>query len=137
MRTAIDTNVLSALWSTERFASNVARDLGYAKSEGGLVIGAPVYAELFAHPKATETFVDNFLLDTGIVVDFDLKKPTWLEAGRRFASYARRRRRSSNGEPRRLLTDFIIGAHAVTQADRLMTLDAKRYERDFPELKLI
>lgn len=137
MRTAIDTNVLSALWSKEPFAFDVARDLGDAKSEGGLVIGAPVYAELLAHPKATEVFVDSFLSDTGIVVDFDLKKLVWLEAGRRFARYARRRRRSSQPEPRRLLADFIIGAHALTQADRLMTLDPKPYGRDFPELKLI
>jgi len=36
-----------------------------------------------------------------------------------------------------LLVDFLIGAHALVQADRLMTLDAKRYQRDFPELKII
>ena len=36
------------------------------------VIGAPVYAELLAHPKATEAFVSNFISDTGIVLDFEL-----------------------------------------------------------------
>jgi predicted nucleic acid-binding protein len=38
---------------------------------------------------------------------------------------------------KRLLADFIIGSHALAQADRLMTLDPKRYRQDFPELKLI
>ena len=38
--------------------------------------------------------------------------------------------------PKRLLADFIIGSHALAQADRFMTLDPKRYERDFPEPKL-
>lgn len=54
MRTAIDTNVLSALWSREKLAADVAKKLGNAKIEGGLVIGAPVYAELLAHTKATK-----------------------------------------------------------------------------------
>jgi len=137
MRTAIDTNVLSALWSKEPLASQVARNLGDARAEGGLVVGAPVYAELLAYPKATESFVNGFLADTGIVVDFEFQQPVWLEAGRRFARYAKRRRRSAHQRPKRLLADFIIGSHALAQADRFMTLDPKRYKRDFPELKLI
>jgi predicted nucleic acid-binding protein len=137
MRTAIDTNVLSALWSKEPPASDIARSLGNAKTEGGLVVSAPVYAELLAYPKAAESFVNDFLADTGIAVDFEFQQHTWLEAGRRFARYAKRRRRSDLHGPKRLLADFIIGSHALGQADRFMTLDPKRYERDFPELKLI
>ncbi len=137
MRTAIDTNVLSALWSKEPLAPDIARNLGNAKTEGGLVVGAPVYAELLAYPKATESFVNGFLADTGIDVDFEFQQSLWLEAGRRFARYARRRRRTAHHGPRRLLADFIIGSHALTQADRLMTLDPKRYKQDFPELKLV
>lgn len=137
MRTAIDTNVLSALWSKEPLALQAARNLGNARTEGGLVVGAPVYAELLAHPKATESFVNSFLADTGIVVDFEFQQRVWLEAGRRLARYAKRRRRSTRQGPRRLLADFIIGSHALAQADRFMTLDPTRYKRDFPELKLI
>lgn len=137
MRTAIDTNVVSALWSKEPLILKIVSKLGDAKREGGLVIGAPVYAELLAYPKATESFVNSFLADTGIAVDFDFQQSVWLEAGKRFARYATRRRGSGDGEPRRLLTDFFIGSHALAQADRLMTLDPKRYQRDFPELKLV
>jgi predicted nucleic acid-binding protein len=137
MRTAIDTNVLSALWSKEPLASDIAKNLGNAKSDGGLVVGAPVYAELLAYPKATESFVNGFLADTGIDVDFEFQQRVWLEAGRRFARYAKRRRRIAQQGPRRLLADFIIGSHALAQADRLMTLDPKRYKQDFPELRLI
>src|ERR1700730_18482753 len=104
MRTTIDTNVLSALWSKEPLASNRARHLGYAKAEGGLVVGAPVYAELLAYPKATESVVNGFLAVTGIDVDFEFQQRVWLEAGRRFARYAKRRRRTAAG-PRRLLAD--------------------------------
>ena len=134
MRTAIDTNVLSALWSGEPSAQGIAQRLGAAKSEGGLVISPVVYAELLAHPKATEAFLADFLETTRIAIDFSLSKAVWLEAGRRFARYAHRRRASTNEGPKRLLADFVIGAHALTEADRLMTLDPLRYEKDFPEL---
>src|SRR5467141_4221295 len=118
MRTAIDTNLLSARWSKEPLASDIAKNLGNAKTDGGLVVGAPVYAELLAYPKDTESFVNGFLADTGIDVDFEFQQRVWLEAGRRFARYARRRRRTAHHGPRRLLADFIIGSHALTQADR-------------------
>jgi predicted nucleic acid-binding protein len=137
MRTAIDTNVLSALWSKERSASDIARNLGDAKTEGGLVVSGPVYAELLADPKATESFVNDFLADTGIAVDFAFQESVWVEAGRRFARYAKRRQRSAGQGAMRLLADFIIGSHAMVHADRFMTLDPKRYARDFPELKLV
>jgi predicted nucleic acid-binding protein len=137
LRTAIDSNVLSALWSRESIASGAEESLGRAQAEGGLVVSAPVYAELLAHPKITESLLNGFLADTAIDVDFELGRDVWLDAGRRFAIYAKRRRRVTHDNPKRLLADFIIGSHALTHADRLMTLDAKRYERDFPELKLI
>ncbi|PYT70986.1 MAG: hypothetical protein DMG39_14185 [Acidobacteria bacterium] len=98
-------------------------------------MGAPVYAELLAHPKATESFVNGFLADTGIDVDYEFQQSVWLEAGRRFARYARRRRRTARHGPKRLLADFIIGSHALKQADRLMTLDPKRYKTRFSGIK--
>lgn len=137
MRTAIDTNVISALWSSEAVAGNTAVILDSAKKAGGLVVSPAVYAELLAYPRMKEKLADQFLEDTGILADFDLPRAVWIDAGRRFARYAERRRASAREGPRRLLVDFLIGAHALAQADRLMTLDPKRYERDFPELKLI
>jgi predicted nucleic acid-binding protein len=137
MRTAIDTNVISCLWSSTPLAAQMATLLGRASNEGGLVVCGPVYAELLAHPNATEQFVDEFLTTTGIVVDCLLDEKIWREAGRRFAAYANRRRRSGGGSPKRLLVDFLIGAHASLCADRLMTLDRDRYAQDFPRLRMI
>ncbi|MBV9158026.1 MAG: PIN domain-containing protein [Acidobacteriaceae bacterium] len=137
MRTAIDTNVISALWSDERSAREIASQLREAHAEGGLIISAPVHSELVAHPKATEVFVDEFLSATRIAIDFDLEERIWREAARRFARYAQRRRHSAGNTAKRLLADFIIGAHALARADRLMTLDPVRYVRDFPDLKLM
>jgi hypothetical protein len=137
VRTALDTNVLSALWSSEPTASRVAVQLEQAHIQGGLVISAPVYAELLAHPSVSPRFVDEFLVETGIAVDFDLGEPVWRQAAKSFAAYVERRRRSRGGPPKRLLVDFIVASHALLRADRLMTFDATRYEHDFPKLRLI
>jgi predicted nucleic acid-binding protein len=135
VRTAIDTNILSALWSHE--PATIPQQLGNARNHGALLISPVVYAELLAYPRATETFVDGFLSDTGIMVDFQMEWAVWVDAGRRFARYAEQRRKSGQGEPKRLLADFLIGSHALLQADRLMSLDTTRYKRYFPELKLV
>jgi hypothetical protein len=137
MRTAIDTNIISAVWSGEPPAVKIAEILARLSRAGGLTVAAPAYAELLAYPGATPEFVDGFLDSTGAVVDFRLDEAIWREAGRRFARYATRRRSSRAGTPRRLLVDFVIGAHALLRADRMLTLDVPLYSRDFPELKII
>jgi predicted nucleic acid-binding protein len=137
VRTALDTNILSALLSNEPPAQSISIRLSQAYSEGGLVICAPVHVELSAHPLAKPGLVDAFLEDVGIVVDFFLTEDVWRLAGKSFATYATRRRRSAGGSPRRLLVDFVIAAHAVLKADQLMTLDAAPYEQYFPQLRVI
>jgi hypothetical protein len=108
-----------------------------ARSEGGLVICAPVYCELLAYPSATRQFVQEFLGETGILVDFLLDEEVWQRAADSFVTYAKRRRRSRGGSPKRMLVDFVVAAHALLRADRLMTLDASRYRQDFPKLHII
>lgn len=137
MRTAIDTNIISAIWSSEPLADRATVKLGEAKSEGALIISPAVFAELLAYPTATEAFVRGFLHATGISIDFKLEEAVWIEAGRRFARYSGRRRRTAGEGPKRLLADFLVGAHALVQAERLLTLDPKRYRQDFPELRLM
>jgi predicted nucleic acid-binding protein len=108
--------------------------LGQSRNAGGLVICGAVYAELLAHPKATAAFVDGFLAATEVQVEFELDEAVWRDLARRFAAYAERRRRSSGHSAKRLLVDFMIGAHALHRADRLITLDVSRYRVDFPDL---
>jgi hypothetical protein len=137
MRTALDTNILSALWSGEPLGARIATRLGEARAQGGLVICAPVFAELLAHPSVTPDFVEEFLRETGIAVDFNLDEIVWRHSTKGFAAYAHRRRRSGGDSPKRLLVDFVIASHALLHADRLMTLDAKRYSQDFSTLRIV
>ena len=137
MRTALDTNVLSALWSGEPSARGIDSALFKARSQGGLVICAPVYCELLAHPSATRRFVQGFLDETGVFVDFLLDAQVWKRAADAFVAYAERRRRSQGGSPKRMLIDFVVAAHTLFSADRLMTLDGSRYHQDFPRLQIV
>lgn len=138
MRTAIDTNIISALWTGEPHADGVRVALLRARDEGSLVISPIVYAEISAHPRVTPRLVDRFLSETGIEADFIMSEPAWREVASRFSRYAKRRRASRGGSSKRLLADFMIAAHALVQADRLLTFDSgAAYQRDFPELSLL
>jgi hypothetical protein len=136
MKTALDSNIISSLWSNEPSAGLISSRLIQARREGSLQLSPIAYSELFAHPGVLESAIEPFLAEIGIMVDFEIGTETWAEAGRRFAKYADRRRRSDGGVARRLVADFVVGAHALLQADRLMTMDT-RYRRDFPELNLL
>jgi predicted nucleic acid-binding protein len=137
MRTALDTNVLSAILDGQPEAHALVAKLGEARTTGSILVCGAVFAEAMAHPRATEESVRRFLREVDVEIAFELGEAVWAEAGRRFAGYAARRRDSSGGVARRLLADFIVGAHALVEADQLMTLDQGRYARDFPELKLV
>jgi predicted nucleic acid-binding protein len=137
MRTALDTNILSPIWSAAPSAATLAARLSKVRAEGALVISAPVFVELSAVPGLNAQTVRKALAETAIAIDLDLEEDVWMLAASSFAAYATRRRRSGGSPPKRLLPDFIIPSHALLQADRLMTLDASRYAMDFPNLRLI
>jgi predicted nucleic acid-binding protein len=137
MTTAIDTNVVIALWDKEVALSSAAQAaLEAAFKRGTLVVAAPVFCELVAAPGRTEVFVDSFFEDTGIAVDWELEESVWRLAGRAFQSYAERRRKQRDAGTRRILADFLIGAHAQTRGYRLLTLDEHLYRAAFPRLTI-
>jgi predicted nucleic acid-binding protein len=136
VRSAVDSNVIVALWSSEPTAARMATLLRDARGAGPLVISAPVWAELHAAPGASEAFVARFLTDTGIDADLDLGEAVWRRTAMAYAAYATRRRESAGGEPKRLLVDFLVGAHAHEHADRLLTLDPQRYRSAFGDLRI-
>ena len=137
MTTAIDTNVIIALWEHDPILRGSAREaLESAFEKGALVVAAPVFAELMAANR-TEAFLDSFFEDCGIRIDWLLDEDVWRLAGRAFAAYGARRRRHGAPGPRRILADFLIGAHAVRLGCPLMTMDRRLYRTAFPELVLL
>ena len=138
MITAIDTNIITALWN-EDDALNLRAKGALATVFGGgkLVISGVVYAELMAAPDRTEAFLDQFCEETRIGVEWELAEGVWRAAGRAFQSYAARRRKQKETGPRRLLADFLIGAHALVNGYALLTLDEGMYRTAFPRLRIV
>jgi predicted nucleic acid-binding protein len=137
MTTAIDTNVIVALWNKDDIQNRAAQKaLEERQERGGLVICGAVYAELLAAPGRTEVFVDGFCEETGIGVEWELGEKVWRAAGVAFQSYAARRRKQKGAEPRRILADFLIGAHALVNGYKLLTLDGGMYRASYPRLMI-
>lgn len=138
MTTAVDTNVIVALWNADDALNSLARTaLDKALDRGNLVIAAPVFAELLAAPLRNEAFLDSFCRETGISVDWNLNEPIWRLAGHTFRQYAERRRKQGDSGARRILADFLIGAHAQQNGYRLLTLDDRLYRAAFPRLAIV
>jgi predicted nucleic acid-binding protein len=138
MTTAIDTNVLVALWTDEDALNLVAQKaLDQAHSHGGLAVSGAVYAELLAEPERNEEFVDRFFAEVGIAVEWECSEQIWRSAGDAFQKYAERRRKQKGAEPRRILADFLIAAHALVSGYKLLTLHEQPYQTAFPRLAII
>ncbi len=137
MTTAIDTNVIVALWDAEdtlHYAARAALDKAF--DQGALVMSGLVYAELMAAPGRTQAFLDDFCAATSIEVEWHLGEKVCRAAGAAFQAYAARRRKQRTPGARRILADFMIGAHALISGYKLLTLDAGIYAASFPMLSI-
>ena len=138
MNTALDTNIIVALWDSDQALSSAVQSaLDGALGHGNLLVAASVFAELMAFPGRSEAFLDSFFNDTGIQIEWNLDEAVWRIAGRAFQTYAARRRKHRDSGPRRILADFLIGAHALERGFSLLTLDDRLYRAAFPHLRIL
>jgi predicted nucleic acid-binding protein len=139
MTSSIDTNVLVALLDERYNVKSAAKDLiGAARALGGLLICGCVFAELMAGPRRTEADIEGRLRHERILVDWNMGEAVWRLAGERYKQHCARRRERGSPEDgtRRILTDFIIGSHAVVNGCEMVTFDQRLYAAAFPELRL-
>ena len=89
-----------------------------------------MYAELSSQFEARE-LLDEILERNQIAVEAVTRQAAF-NAGRIFGSYRRR-----GGKRDRIITDFLIGSHAATNADRLLSRDRGFFRRYFENLIII
>ncbi len=138
-RTAVDTNVFIALFLGDDETTPWAQHaLEEAATRAVLSVAPVVYAELVAGGRSPER-LEAFLSEKGIEVDWEIGEQVWRTAGSRYGSYARdRKRRSGDPGPRRILADFLVGAHALYLGGRtLLTTDKRIFANYFSELRII
>ncbi len=129
MITAVDTSVLLDVFlPDERFGERSKEWLRAAYDAGAIVVSDIAYAEL------VPAFRDRSALD-GALREINaqvspLNTAMAYEAGLRWWRY-----RQSGGPRERIITDFLIGAHAFSVAEAFLTRDRGFYETYFPELK--
>lgn len=131
MITAVDTNVLfDVLTGDPRFGNRSARALREAAGQGAVVACDVVWAETSGFYESAE---DMLVAMDGLGVGFrSVGQTTAMRAG-----LVWRRYRAEGGSRSRMVADFLIGAHAVLEADRLLTRDRGFFRRYFNELVII
>jgi predicted nucleic acid-binding protein len=131
MITAIDTNILlDVLLPNEEFCEASLGAVQEAATAGSLVVCDLVYAELCIHFSSRRE-CDGFLESSEVRVE-PLTGDAHFLASRAWRVY-----RKQGGKRTRILADFLIGAHAQTQATRLLSRDRGFYRRLFPSLDLL
>jgi predicted nucleic acid-binding protein len=131
MITAVDSNILlDILTGTEPQASASATALLEAQQEGAVVASDVVWAETAAWFESAEAHA-TAMSDLGVVYDAPGHRSAAL-GGRVW-----RADRSEGGTRTRLVPDFLIGAHASSQADRLLSRDRGFFRSYFTDLQVV
>lgn len=156
MISALDTNILlDILIPNAKYAQNSKALIDDAFRKGSLVMSEIVYAELSSQ-FPTKNELDQFILETGIRL-VPSSPDSLYAASLAWKEYLATKGKKSEVCPycgtkvqwtcancrervpvrQHIISDFLIGGHALKQANRLLTRDRGYYRAYFKELKVV
>jgi predicted nucleic acid-binding protein len=131
MITAVDTSVLIDVFGADpRFGASSANALRLCLNEGAIVACDVVWSESRAAFANDDTFL-RAVQTLGIGFSA-LNAQAAALAGTTWKKY-----RAAGGKRERVIADFLIGAHAAAQCDRLLTRDRGYYKKYFNGLAIV
>lgn len=131
MITAVDTSILVDVFGNDPvFGGTSAEGLRNGLRTGSLVVCDVVWAETRA------VFSDHGSFITAMTT-LGVKFSPVTEKSADYAGEAWKAYRKSGGKRTRVMADFMIGAHALRQADQLLTRDRGYFRSYFSGLKLV
>ena len=131
MITAIDTNILIDIFIADpKFGNHSAQALRRCMQEGTVYACEIVWVEtaiVFSDHQAFLKSIHTLKVEYSAITQETASATT----------FAWRKYRKSGGKRERVVADFLIGAHALTQCDRLLTRDRGFYRNYFDDLLVL